>query len=388
MNVPASVLRLQEELKRDYDREVQAWEHTIANWDVELKRRQEEAWAQLETPSERAGYDLDRFMEHYFLTDSQPDPAKKPEPIALYGFADDQVITELQVRATGVPGLQISLGGQGPDRTICIGWDRTAVSGLAGEIQSLALQRQRKQNQAEWEKAMQSHRDYITQSRAQAEVQAEPQAESPSAASPMEVAKQVTTLRTCRGSFVVKCQAIGDMFPDNVNIFTFDIADGPAHKGDVLRVAVDFGVFQSTAILGFDEAVLDWFARYYDKNAIVATGRNPDSASLLANNGKRKADDGEAEGEPAAKQRKLDGPHPKGRVLVRMRGRNAMVGQICPEIKSGYLDFTDNDCTVFKGVFDIPGVGEDVEVEGFRVARFAAIEPPPWNWFWPGIQHM
>lgn len=381
MSVPASIVQLHEELKRDYDREVQNWEHIMANWDVEVQRRQEEDWAQLETPSQRAGYDLDRFMEHYFLTNGQPDPAKKPEPIALYGFSDDQVIGELQVRATGVPGLEYAMGGEGLDRTLCIGWDHGAVCRLASEIQDIALQRQRKKNQDDWEKAMQSHRDYIARLQAQARVQA-------GAAGPVKAAKKLTSLQHCCGSFVVKCQAVSEMFPDNANIFAVDIADSPAQKGDTLLAGIDLGVFQGTAILAFDGAVLEWFTRYYEKSAIAATGKNPDNASLLASTGKRKADDGEVEGGPSTKQRKLDRPTPEGRVLLNMRGRNAMVGQICPDVQSGHLDFTDNDCNTFKGAFDIPGVGEDVEVEGFRVAKAAAMAPPPWNWFWPGVLHM
>ncbi|KUI56513.1 hypothetical protein VP1G_03764 [Cytospora mali] len=384
VNVPASVIRLHEELKHDYEKEVQAWEYLIANWEVELQRRQEEQWAQLETPSERAGYDLDRFMEHYFLTDGQPDPAKKPEPLALYGFTDDQVITELQVRAADVPGLEIAMGGQGPDRTLCIGWDRAGVLGLAAEIENIEIDRQRKKIQDEWEKAMQKHQNCVSQSRAQAQVQAE----APSLGATMEEGgNEGFSLRKCRGSFVVKCQAIGEMYPDPFGIFTVDISDSPAHNGETLRAAVNFGVFQGTAILSFNEPVLDWFARYYDRNALAAAGGDPNSAPLAASNGKRKAD-GEAEDEPSAKQRRLDGPHPASRVLVRMRGRNIVVDQVWPEIQSGYLDFTDATCTEFKGVFDIPGVAEDVEVEGFRVAKFAAVEPPSWNWFWPVDQHV
>lgn len=375
--MPASIVRFQEQLKRDYDEETEAWEHTIANWEVEVKRHQEEEWARLETPSERAGYDMDRFMEHYFLSGGQPDPAKKLEPLAIYGFTDDQVITQLQERAADVPGLEFTVRGQGPDRTMCIGWDRAAVIGLAGEMESLAMERQRNQLQAEWDKAMQSHEDYV----AQASI------ESHSAASPVKVTKKTLSLPRCRGSFVVKCQAIRDKFPDLLSMFTMDISDSPAHNGETLRAAVHFGIFQGTAILSLNEPVLDWFAKYYDRNALVAAGRDPDSVSPAATNGKRKADS-EAEGEPAAKKRKVDGPSPETRVLVRMRGGNMAVNQVWPGIQSGHLDFTDNACTGFMGVFDIPGVGENIEVEGFRVGDSAVDPPPPWNWFWPVNQHL
>lgn len=379
-HVPVSVARLHHELKTDFDSEVEAWRKAVENWDEQWKQRQEEEWAQLETPSDRACHDLDRFMEHYFLTDGQPDPAKRVEPLAMCGLTDDQVIGELYMRATLVPDLKIISGGHGADRTVCLGWDRATVCGLASEFENMARDKQRKRVQVEWERAMETHRQFV-----------ESQDQPPALVDPslVSVAPQgmPLALTAARGAFVVQCKAITDLYPDHPNVasLAINIADSPANNGETLRADVNFGVFQGTAILSFSQAVMDWFVRYYDKTALQATEMNGGDPSPGSSGGKRKAN-AAAYGERPSKQRKPDEAAPAGRILLEMRGREMIEGKICSDIQHGHLDFTDGAWTKFKGMFDIPGVGEDVEVEGFRVAKNAQVEPPPWNWFWPVVQ--
>lgn len=378
------MVRVHHQLKVDFERELAAWQKAVENWDEQWKRRQDEEWAQLETPTDRAIHDLDRFMEHYFLTDGQPDPVKKSEPLALYGLTDDQITGELYMRAALVPGLEISSGGHGVDRTLCLGWDRAAVCGLAGEFENMARDKQRQRVQAEWEKAMETHRQFAESQECQLP---DPDGNlvDPSLVSVPQGMPLALTM--ARGSFVVQCKTITDLFPDHLNIasLAINIADSPANNGETLRAAINFGVFQGTAILSFSQAVMDWFVRYYDKTALQATQMHDGVPSSGSTGGKRKADAG-ADGERPSKQRKPDEQGPAGRILVEMRGREMIEGNICPDIQHGYLHFTDGVWSKFKGVFEIPGVGEDVEVEGFRVAKNAQVEPPPWNWFWPGGQ--
>lgn len=380
--VPSHVTNLHQQLRLDYEKEVEVWQKTVQNWGEDFQRRQDEQWAQLETPSERAGYDLDRFMNHYFLTDGQPDPAKKPQPLALYGFVDQQTILEIQGRASLVPGLEVVSTGHGQDHTLCIGWDHVAVCGLLGEIEQSAKDRQRQRIQEDWGKVMETHH--------QLHVAAEQMIDHRAA-----TGKPVTlTLPAARGSFALQCKAITDLCPDHPGLanLSLDISDSPANNGDTLRAAVNFGVLQGTAILSFSQEVMNWFVRYYDRTALEAAARNGRHGSMASSSdvttGKRKAN-GEADGEPPNKQQKteLEGPIPEGRLFMQMRAREPIEGKICPDIQHGYLDFTGPACTRFTGKFDIPGVGEGIEVEGFRVGNEAAVEPPPWNWYWPGNQH-
>lgn len=353
-------------MKAAYDKEVEAWKAAVDNWDAVWNLRQEEAWAQLETPTERAGHDLTRFMEHYFLTAGVPDPAKKPEPLALYNFTDDQVIADLHERAATVPHLEIVAAGRGPDRAICIGWDRAAVYSLAREIESLAREKARKRVEAAWEQAMLTHRQLTATAAATA------------AANPYTVAPAPTALRRACGSFALQCRAVTDaheeLDEELVTGLALDVADSPANNGETLRAAVELGVFQGSAILSFSQPVLEWFVKRYDKAAFEASVRPYASK-------KRKWDLPPDEDRPA-KQRRMEEPKP-GRVFLRMRGRNGPDGQNCPDIQHGYLDFADDAWDKFKGVVDIPGVGEHVEVEGFRVKQLPAVEPAPWETYWP-----
>lgn len=316
-------------------------------------------------------------MEHYFLTDGQPDPAKKPEPLALYGLTDAQIIADIYQRAALVPGLEILNAGQGTNSALCIGWDHVAVCGLAGDVEHLSRERQRKMAQEEWEKAMETHRRFV-----EAEAESTSQfGRSLHGAPPGEPLPLVTA----RGSFVLQCKAVAELYPDHTNVvnLSLDIADTIANNKETLRAAVNLGVFQGTAILSFSHDVMDWFVRFYDKTAQAAAARNSTAPSSGASGGKRKAD-GPADGERPIKQRKPSEPLPQGRIILQMRGRELIEGMICKDIQHGYLDFIDCAWTKFKGTIDIPGVGEDVEVEGFRVSNRAAVEPPPWSWFWPG----
>lgn len=371
--MPASVISLHEEMKLEYEKQLDEWHQTVGNWDEVWRLRQEEEWAQLETPSERALYNLDRFMDHYFLTDGQPDPAKKPEPIALHDITDEQMMAAVHDRVMFVNGLEIAVGGQGPERTMCIGWDRAAVCGLAGEIENMAKEKLRKRVQDDWERAMQSHHQFVESLQP-----AEPEVLQGSGPIPLTAA---------RGCFIVHCKPVMEKYPDHPNLanMALNISDSPANNGETLRAAVDLGVFQGTAVLSFSQPVVDWFVKYYDKSALAAAGISAPATPSGAKGGKRKAIDDSGDQRPI-KQRKSDVPTPPGRILMRMRGRELIEGMLCPEVQEGYLEFLDSTCNKFTGVFDIPGVGEDLGIEGFRVSNEAAIEAPPWNWFWPILQ--
>lgn len=356
---------------------MELWQKNFEKWNSARQNRREEQWAQLETPAERAGHDLTRFLEHYYLTDGVPDPAKKPEPLALYNFTDEQVIAELRERVAQVPGLEIVSAGRGPDRAICIGWNRASVYSLAGEIENVARENQKKRVETEWEKAMQSHKRF-----AKSESVSQPAA----TAAPRNDFTTPPALKLAYGSFILHCPAVADKQakdPDsNITKLTLDIADIPATRVETVPANVNLGVFSGTALLSFSQEILEWFVKRYDKTAADTAAHaalyRPPSVDL---HGKRKAEGYPEEGEQyPRKQPKLQEAKP-GRIFVSMRGEAD--GRICPDVQHGYLDFLDAAWTTFKGRFDIPGLGEAIEVEGFRIAQEAAVDPPPWNAYWP-----
>lgn len=312
-------------------------------------------------------------MEHYFLTNGQPDPTKKLEPVALYQITDEQLTTAIHEKVALVPGLVIAVSGQGPDSTMCIGWDTAAVYALVGEIENMAKEKQRKRVQDEWEKAMHSHRQFVQS--------VQLAATNHSTVNP----SQSRPLTAAQGSFAVQCKAVMEKYPDHPNLanLAFNIVDSPANNGETLRAAVDFGVFQGTAILSCSQPVLDWFVRHYDKTAIIEAGLTPPSPASSAASGRKRKADGENDKQRPEKQQKYDQVLPPDRIFVQIRGRELIKGKICPEIQQGCLYFVDAACTKFNGIFDIPGVGNDIEVQGFKVSIDTVVEAPPWNWFWP-----
>lgn len=325
-------------------------------------------------------------MEHYFLTDGNPDSAKKPEPVALDGLTDEAVINELLTRVSLVPGLDTVTAGYGTDHTICIGWDHTALCGLAVEIENHAREQKRVKIQADWEEAMRRHSDFAFSTQAQENL------------ATSAVPDRPLNLGNARGCFIVRCKAISEKYPDHPNIgsIAFNISDSPANNGETLRANIDFGVYQGTAILSFSQPVMDWFVRHYDKLAVEAANRAITMALGNATTGKRKAS-APAGGQRPNKQAKIDADPspgrvvvdpPPGRIFVQMRGRDPLTGLVYPEIQSGHLDFTDVNWAKFVGVFSVPGVGQDLEIEGFRVANEAVVQPEPWSLFWPAEQHV
>lgn len=279
------------------------------------------------------------------------------------------------------PGLEIVSAGRGPDRAICIGWNRASVYSLAGEIENVARENQKKRVETEWETAMQDHQQF-----ANAESDSAPPL-SPAAAE--RVVPTPAALQLTCGSFILHCQAVADKraeHPDSdITKLALDIADIPAVNVEMVRASVDLGVFSGTALLSFSQDIVEWFVKRYDKTAVDAADQATIFATSRDRSGKRKAEAyPEEEQQRPKKQPKVQEPKP-GRIFLQMRGEAN--GKICPDIQHGYLDFLDGAWTKFKGVFDIPGVGNDIEVEGFRVAREAAVDPPPWNAYWPYTLH-
>ncbi|KAJ4415611.1 hypothetical protein N0V82_007245 [Gnomoniopsis sp. IMI 355080] len=236
---PALILENILELTDAYHREVSAREKVV---------EREKPWAQLETPSERASHDLDRFMELYFLTDGQPDRAKKPEPLALFGITNDHVIEKIRQRAAQVPGLEVAIALSGPEHIICLGWDRADVCGLAGEIENIGKHKPKEAVQDRLEEAMQAQRKFIETERSEATVLKQSSTRSP----------EVLALLMARGSFTLQCKTVTDRFPDvpNISKLALDISDSAAKNGETLRAAVDLGVFRGTAVLSFSQAIM------------------------------------------------------------------------------------------------------------------------------------
>ncbi|KAH6886340.1 hypothetical protein B0T10DRAFT_461790 [Thelonectria olida] len=96
------------------------------------KRRKDDEFTTCKTPSQRASCDVDHFLEHYFLTNGQPDPNKTPEPLTLQLDLTSRI--DVHLKAEKIPGLYRA-GGDGMNRpALAIGWDEAEVHILDSKI--------------------------------------------------------------------------------------------------------------------------------------------------------------------------------------------------------------------------------------------------------------
>jgi hypothetical protein len=203
----------------------------------EAIRLREEAWQKCTNPVERARYSLDRFMNHYFLTDGRPDTTKTTEPLALYGYPNRH---EISNRVQRIPGLETTSGLNDSQHVPCIGWDRDAVWKLARSISAKTEEKKAQEAEAEWEAVMEDHRELVASIK-QKKAKKGPMSER-------------DKLEKCKGSYVIRCDELSGGW-DNCDSLNIDIATGP--KTDILEAAVEFGMIEGTMLLAFNEAELD-----------------------------------------------------------------------------------------------------------------------------------
>jgi hypothetical protein len=113
------------------------WQKDVQEWDANDKRKRLAELNICKTPGDKADYDLDLFLEHYFITNGQPNHHKTPDPLSLGGF-DDRL--GLHLKAGEVPGLYTKSVGPNDNRTLCMGWNIKAADALAASINTRALE--------------------------------------------------------------------------------------------------------------------------------------------------------------------------------------------------------------------------------------------------------
>lgn len=358
----------------------QKWMDDVRAWDASKKQKEDAAFNRCTTPGERANCDLGRFIDYYFMTNGEPDQTKTPEPFAMYGFSGR---AELHHMAEKVPGLHTISGGTDGNRTLCIGWNRLAVSHLAMAVSNQAHEEEKKKQEAEWKEAMEEHQDYVSN--------------LGQGGSPQRKTTQTGKgkpsrcfeLRRCIGSYIVKCDTVSDGW-SSTGGFTMDIREG---KGGTLMADYDFGMIQGTMLLSQSEETLD---------ALAGTGDDSDDCSDDASNSEDEDDDDSDDEEkrarrkrrlakdvtaskkyaaPSSKRRKVT-PSLARRVYYRLRGRETGEGEIIHEQEPGHLDFLNGNCATFVGLaYHFPYVGKNVEFRGYKVSDVPKRRAEEWDNF-------
>ncbi|KAK8209397.1 hypothetical protein IWZ01DRAFT_317521 [Phyllosticta capitalensis] len=415
--VPDAVADLEQSMRREYEPMYQEWRRKRRAWEERKKQQEaeaaarqrkehEEAFARCKTLSEKASFDFSLFLEHYFLTDGKPNPAKAPEPMTV------RMEHRTWVRAFTSPhgdphqlarqvGLHAALSADcrkplpfnsGPRKyyRLRIGHDHAVVERFAHEIVA--------QEEAAAQKKRDDDYDHCVARARRRNLRS-------------------FDLRQCIGSYVVECDKVVRFSKDYKDaVLTMDIS--PAGS-ETLVAAFDFGLVQGTMLLSLSEENLDAMvgavssARY--DNTEDEVDDDPDDpwasiypaystderrkqtlAQAVASKQARGGNDGSAAGaskkgggsikksshNAPRKKRRIIMPSLSRRVHYRLRGQETLQGEIYPDPEAGHLDFLSNGCEKFMGLaYLFPGLDSNVRFTGYKVAEQPRRKPEPWSTF-------
>lgn len=185
-------------------------------------RERAETFRSLSGPIERAEFDADLFVRHYFGPDGKPNRSITPDPLILKGFTGDWGV--IARAAHSIRGLEIALATQGHRHTVCLGWDAAAVRYIAEDLEYSYKAEKDKQL---WQEAIENHKELVKDTK-----KAMNNRESAS----KKKGNTQNDLLKCVGSYTIRCDAIGSRFGSNLP--TIDIEDsGPT--ANILIAAVD-----------------------------------------------------------------------------------------------------------------------------------------------------
>ncbi|KAF5622681.1 uncharacterized protein FTJAE_10804 [Fusarium tjaetaba] len=338
------------------------WQKDVQEWDANDKRKRLEELNKCKTPGDKANYDLDLFLEHYFTTNGQPDLHKTPDPLSLEGF-DDRL--GLHLKAGEVPGLYTKSGGPRDNRTLCIGWNTKAVDALAASINTRALEAKKHEKEKKWTQAMEAHEQYLSTLK-------------PPPASRGRKAKPSFDLEKCQGSYIIKCDPVTDGWQHlNWHILTMNIFPG---KGNSLRANFDFGIITGAMFLSSDEEVLDDLVG--SENGSGTEDSDDSEVQKETKKGRKRSMKKETKvankGRPAKKKKSVTTL--SRRVFYRLRGKETGEGEILPDAEAGEIEFLSDDCIKFSGVaYEFPHVGSNVEFSGYKISSSPEGFPRSWN---------
>lgn len=344
-------------------------------------------------PTEEVICDASLFLQKYFLNeDGSPDQTKTPGLILLPGYTDHYLA--LTGRTEPVPALHVAEGGVGgASNVVVIGWDRSRVNNKAHEIDMqqshgggvLRLSQ-------DWDRQMMSHQSYVEKLRNQAETR-DPQTGS--------------SFKTdnVRARYVVKCEAIQEHWP----LLAKELRLRVIGNG---RLAIfDLGIVVGLMVLGktqerVTKIIQDgkWNADLLGVEDLDDECESEDTSSDEESNGDDETDDGRASGrsgdsdynigdDPEApidltsdqqvKRQQNQDRHPR-RLYFQWRGYNTISGaiQFDPRNRNtGYLDFANDDATVFEGHILMNAMGGEISFHGYTVPGLCGPLTMNWNAF-------
>lgn len=296
-------------------------------------------------------------MKKYFIDESgNPDKSKTPDPMPLPGLNSR---AQMHAAAERIPGLETHSGGEGKDRAVVVGWDRSAVWRVAGQIGNQQALKRQEREEAEWNQLMQKHELFVSQS----------------SSGDMT---NTFSIDDTRGTYIIKCDAMGSYSSEwsSVNNMRLRITNG-ARQGWV-------GIFDFNAIEGImllDKTKEGLASRVEGlKENDSFNGEDPDdfdseqeqynSRQTIGKKRKAVTAGQSSRASKTQKQSKATG----GTVFLQWRGQETGEGEIQLDQSNQHVGQLK-----FSGTADFGFVGEEVHFEGYKIGILGGHATRSWN---------
>lgn len=335
------------------------------------------------TPTEEAKCDPSLFLRKYFIDeDGNPDRTKTPHLILLPGYTDKSLA--LTGRTERVPALHVADGGLGgASNVMVVGWDRARVNNEAYQIDmQQAPGRGILRSSQDWDRQMMSHLEYAEKLCKQVEIR------FPKAVSSFE-------RHNFHGKYAVKCEAIQHDWSGlskqlrlrvvqsgRLAIFDLGIVVGLMVLGKtqehVTKLIQNGKAGPNDAEDSDDESESEDASSDEDSDNERASGGSEDSDY---NTGDEPLTPIDLTSDQPVKRRKIESSHPR-RLYFQWRGYNTISGavQFDPSNRNtGYLDFANDEATVFEGNIRMDAMGGGITFQGYKVPGMGGPLTMNWN---------
>lgn len=360
------------------------------------KTARKEKYDKLVSPTAKADYDVDLFLDEFFLSDQ----SRAIKAIRLPGLANR---SEVHGAAEKIHGLHTVSHGREPNRTLAVGWDRHAVFTAAASASAEHSKQRQTQEDAAWEAIMKKHQALVKKCN-------------------IPKTDQHVPTNYYYGNFAIRCDEIAAQWPKNTSSYNLRFVGG--------RSAIfNFGVLEGVMRFGPDrESVMcdehdseedddtdsddeddedddtdsddeddedddtDSDDEDDDKDESPPL-KTPPSNRTVANPLKRTMNN-PSPSVPAPKRAKQTPPSSPLtttttptplRLYFQWRGRETGESQIQLDSSetnpthTGYLDFPDARCVTFSGVGDFGFVGHEIKFEGFKTQFMGGPATKKWE---------
>ena len=326
------------------------------------------------TPTDEAKCDARLFLSKYFLDqDGSPDRTKTQDLILLPGYFDKGLaLTGLTER---IPALHLADGGLGGSENVTvIGWDRARVNNQAYEIDmEQSFRRGVLRLSHDWDQKMINHRKYVKGKLKRAETVGSKYGSSFEAS-------------TFHGNYTMKCETIERNWP----VVSKEMGMRALNSG---RLAIfDLGIVVGLMVLDktqedvskllregrwksdpFDEEDTDDEGEFEDAPSDEADSEDVRTSELshtpYYNAGIKQESPKDLTSSHRSKRPNNEKSEPR-RLYFQWRGYNTISGAIQDDLQNhntGYLDFTNDDTTVFKGSIHMDALGGKIAFQGYNL---------------------